>query len=283
MIVLILIVISLSFIVLVGGIITGITVAIVKANKKSKVTADNSLNCLLNLQLTPELREKVDSKVVKKNSTTISTQRILKEFSRFRRDVFDLSGPRINQKTVTMSLGGERLSFLRYIVKDKNVEYLAFPLMEGLLEVYKISDRLNIKVEEQLIATVDIRAGEVLKTGGTVCGYLRFPQPAPKSPLNIEGVGSYQLEYKNTLFLNNRAACHILPNKAQLTKLSQYMASIKSNVVATVDFFSGLDENLTNLEAQIALAIGLDIFYNYGGGTLAVSAEVVEERDCIID
>lgn len=283
MIILVVMFIALTFIVLIGGIITAIAVTIAKANKKSKVAASNSHNSLLNLQLTPELREKVDNKVVKKSSPTISTQRIVKEFSRFQRDAFELSGPRIQQITGTMSLGGERFKFLRYIIKDKNVTYLALPLMEGLLEVFKISDRLNIKLKDQLIATLDYRGGEVRDSEGAVCGYLRIPQPCPKSPLNIEGVGSYQLEYRNTLFLNSRAACHILPNKEQLTKLSQYMASVKSNRVATVDFFSKLDDSLTNWEAQVALAIGMDIFYNYGSGTLSVSADVVEERDGIVD
>lgn len=282
MIILIVIFFLLTFLVLTGGIIVCIAIVIAKANKKSKTVALNSHNSLVNLQLTPELRGKVESKVVGKSSPTISTQRIIQEFSRFRRDVFNLSTPRINEESGTMSLGGERLKFLHYTIKDKNISYLALPLMEGLLELYKISNLLNIKLKDQLIATMDYSSGEVRGVAGSITGYLRSPQPAPSSPLNIEGVGSYKLEYRHTLFLNNRAACHILPNNEQLARLSQYMASIKAQTVATVDFFSEL-ESLTNLEAQVTLAIGLDIFYNYGKGTLSVGADVLEERDCIVD
>lgn len=283
MIVFVIMVIAVAFILLFFGAIVGIGIAIARSAKKSQLKAANNHNSFVNLQLPPALREKVNSKVVEKSSPTISTQRIIKEFSNFSRSYLGHNDPNIEQKTVTMSLGGERLKLLRYIIITKESSYLALPIMEGLLELYKISGRLNIKLNDRLVAILDYASGEVRNTAGAVCGYLRIPQPAPKSPLNIEGVGSYQLEYKNTLFLNNRAACHLVPSETQLTKLSQYMASIKSNSVTTVDFFSNIDEALTNWEAQVALAIGLDLFYSSERCTLSLSADVMEERDGIFD
>lgn len=276
-------VIAVAFILLFFGAIVAIGIAIAKSAKKSRMTAAHNQNILANLQLPPALREKVNSKVVRKSSPTISTQRIIKEFSNFSRSYLGHNDQNSEQKTVTMSLGGERLKLFRYNITDKESAYLALPLMEGLLEVYRVSGRLNIKLNDRLVAILDYGSGEVRNTAGAVCGYLRLPQPAPKSPLNIEGVGSYQLEYKNTLFLNNRAACHLVPSETQLTKLSQYMASVKSNSVATVDFFSKVDEGLTNWEAQVALAIGLEHFYSHERSTLALSADVMEERDGIFD
>lgn len=245
----------LFFLVLIGGMIA-LIVGVVKGHNKKKGALKETLE---RMELPSHVWTKVNKRIAKAQ-VKIETEEIIREFGKMECSMaLNSEGAMSAEQTLTFKKGESKMVFYSYSLDNAKIDYTAFTLKEGLLECFRAGSKLTVKLQGAIIGTVDYNNGEVKGVNGEAGGYLRVPSPAPKSTIEIEGVGSYDLDYNYTLFLNGRAAANILPSRSNLDKLREYLASINSESRTAIGLFSEVAP-LNEWEAELALAIGVDIY-----------------------